>query len=372
MLFPTKTSDDQEETEAAVFQAMMDGPGNFLFHEHVKFLSDGLEKLPRSFSSLDASRPWFVFWASHALDLLDSFDEKKFPGQRVSTFLSKCQSLSGGFGGGPFQLPHLAPTYASVCAVVIANQPELVDRYATWKFILSLKSPSGGFRMHDGGETDMRGTYCAIAVASMLEILTPEITNGVAGYVLSCQTFEGGIAGDAGGLEAHGGYGYCGLAALGILSRHLGVDFFMNIRDRLQRMLWWVSQRQMTAEGGFNGRANKLVDSCYSFWQGASLVILRDLFIFAGLPVPTEPGNFYWCNAEALDKYVVSACQCETGGLRDKPGKSPDYYHSCYALSGLAVIKGKTHALYNVRPERLSIFRENLRKLPILGFSGHF
>jgi protein farnesyltransferase subunit beta len=24
------------------------------------------------------------------------------------------------------------------------------------------------------------------------------------------------------------------------------------------------------------------------------------------------------------------------GGLRDKPGKSPDYYHTCYCLSGLA------------------------------------
>lgn len=24
------------------------------------------------------------------------------------------------------------------------------------------------------------------------------------------------------------------------------------------------------------------------------------------------------------------------GGLRDKPGKPPDYYHSCYCLSGLA------------------------------------
>ena len=24
----------------------------------------------------------------------------------------------------------------------------------------------------------------------------------------------------------------------------------------------------MTVEGGFNGRTNKLVDGCYSFWQG--------------------------------------------------------------------------------------------------------
>jgi len=27
-------------------------------------------------------------------------------------------------------------------------------------------------------------------------------------------------------------------------------------------------------EGGFQGRTNKLVDSCYSFWQGAALAIV--------------------------------------------------------------------------------------------------
>ena len=30
-------------------------------------------------------------------------------------------------------------------------------------------------------------------------------------------------------------------------------------------------------------------------------------------------------------------CQMQHGGLRDKPGRSRDYYHTCYCLSGLAV-----------------------------------
>ncbi len=29
-------------------------------------------------------------------------------------------------------------------------------------------------------------------------------------------------------------------------------------------------------------------------------------------------------------------CQSSKGGLRDKPGKPVDYYHTCYCLSGLA------------------------------------
>ena len=30
-------------------------------------------------------------------------------------------------------------------------------------------------------------------------------------------------------------------------------------------------------------------------------------------------------------------CQCKTGGLRDKPGKGRDYYHTCYCISGASV-----------------------------------
>lgn len=39
----------------------------------------------------------------------------------------------------------------------------------------------------------------------------------------------------------------------------------------------------------------------------------------------------------SLQKYIIHCCQNnDYGGLRDKPGKSRDYYHSCYALSGLS------------------------------------
>lgn len=44
------------------------------------------------------------------------------------------------------------------------------------------------------------------------------------------------------------------------------------------------------------------------------------------------------CNQEALQRYITHCAQnAEGGGMRDKPGKSRDFYHSCYALSGLSV-----------------------------------
>ncbi len=64
------------------------------------------------FLGLDASRTWLCYWILHGLVLL----ERPFPAQpdrdSIITFLASCQDPEGGFGGGPYQLPHLAPTYA--------------------------------------------------------------------------------------------------------------------------------------------------------------------------------------------------------------------------------------------------------------------
>ncbi len=41
-------------------------------------------------------------------------------------------------------------------------------------------------------------------------------------------------------------------------------------------------------------------------------------------------------NLEALQLWLLKCCQAPRGGMRDKPGKPPDYYHTCYCLSGLS------------------------------------
>ena len=63
-----------------------------------------------------------------------------------------------------------------------------------------------------------RGSYCALASAKLLNILTPGLANGVAEFVVECQTYEGGIGGTP-FVEAHGGYTFCGLAATVLLGK---------------------------------------------------------------------------------------------------------------------------------------------------------
>jgi protein farnesyltransferase subunit beta len=51
--------------------------------------------------------------------------------------------------------------------------------------------------------------------------------------------------------------------------------------------------------------------------------------------------RFDGCLAGALQEYVLLAAQAPAGGLRDKPGKGPDAYHTCYNLSGLSSAQHK-------------------------------
>jgi len=230
--------------------------------------------------------------------------------------------------------------------------------------------------MHEDGEVDVRGTYCALSVARMLNLLTPELTAGAAEYIARCQTYEGGI-GAYPGNEAHGGYTFCGLAAMVIMNK---LDML-----NIPLMLSWVTQRQMELEGGFQGRTNKLVDSCYSFWQGALFPLLQgylqgqteclytSILEFLDSTQPANSGEWLF-DETGLQRYVLLACQELDGGFKDKPGKGRDYYHTCYALSGIAIMQHSdgfqpllalktTHPVHNIRAERVAKVIEYFKQL---------
>ncbi|KAG8384822.1 hypothetical protein BUALT_Bualt04G0158300 [Buddleja alternifolia] len=344
----------------------------------------------KPFCLLILSRPWLCYWIIHSIALLgDCVDDKLENG--AIDFLRRCQDPNGGYGGGPGQLPHLATTYAAVNSLItLGGHRSLssINRKKLHTFLLRMKDTSGGFRMHDGGEVDVRACYTAISVASVLNILDDSLVQNVGDYILSCQTYEGGIAGEP-GSEAHGGYTFCGLAAMVLINEVNRLD--------LPALINWVVFRQ-GVECGFQGRTNKLVDGCYSFWQGGVAVIVQRLHATVneqlGLPntfnydcrtdsdhdstnsdgeqcsegtsspvndinEPMQEGkadaspsvglNSYGYNfikrpigmrpifhSMALQQYIL-LCTQEEAGFRDKPGKRRDLYHTCYVLSGLSI-----------------------------------
>ncbi|XP_075282043.1 protein farnesyltransferase subunit beta isoform X4 [Opisthocomus hoazin] len=344
--------------------------------KHFHYLKRGLRQLTEAYECLDASRPWLCYWILHSLELLDEPIPQSVASD-VCQFLSHCQSPQGGFGGGPGQHPHLAPTYAAVNALCIIGTEEafgVIDRQKLLEYLRSLKQPDGSFLMHVGGEVDVRSAYCAAAVASLTNVLTPALFAGTAEWIARCQNWEGGIGGVP-GMEAHGGYTFCGVAALVILKKEHLLD--------LRSLLHWVTGRQMRFEGGFQGRCNKLVDGCYSFWQAGLLPLLhRALHAEGDAALSTSRWMF---DQSALQEYILLCCQCPAGGLLDKPGKSRDFYHTCYCLSGLAIAQHfgsgdlhrevvlgvpenrlqATHPVYNIAPEKVVRAAMHFLQLPV-------
>lgn len=211
--------------------------------EHMAYLLAGLGHLNQNYVSLDASRPWLCYWIVHSIETIGSATQ--LPAEQVEEivdFLRRCQhKLDGGFCGGPYpgQAAHLAPTYAAINALVTLGTEEAfraIDRPSLHRFLLSMKRPDGGFCMHDDGECDVRrsgpdppvggsrggcvrqvrGAYTAVAVASLCNVLDERLKTGTAEWIQRCQTYEGGI-GATPGEEAHGGYTFCGLAAMVLL-----------------------------------------------------------------------------------------------------------------------------------------------------------
>jgi len=420
--------------------------------KHSEYLTRALTlPLPPSYVSLDASRPWIIYWTLHSLDMLGSLPDEtalvnvvkaldscwedsvvyinatEIRNDAVLKDIVEAEATSGkyqgkiplpagGFGGNGGQIAHCAPTYAAVLALCIVysagvdtSAPSSTmalnllrskrQRLCAWYLSLRCDMPlltalsgtnntiSGersfmtAYRMHHDGEVDCRATYTMLAVAVLLNINSPLLFSArTADFVASCQTYEGGFGGEP-HSEAHGGYTFCAIAALKLLEeKRLSIapasvsgDLESERRVEIDRaaLRAWIARRQMSYEGGFAGRCNKLVDGCYSFWQGGAMAVL-DIWSNGSEGEDSRTDGIFddLCfDREKLQRYILLCAQDVNGGLRDKPSKPRDFYHSCYNLSGLSVTQhclsnslgdsvaanaiGETHPVLNIRVERV-------------------
>lgn len=243
----------------------------------------------------------------------------------------------------------------------------VIDRPALRGFLLRLKQADGSFLMHDQGEVDVRGSYCAMAVASLCGLLdnddgdddVNELTRNVAEFIGQCQTYEGGV-GATPWNEAHGGYTYCGVATIALLKRWDVLD--------MPALLRWLVNRQMPVEGGFNGRTNKLVDGCYSFWQTAVFPLVgEELLKRRAIDENNDKGDTgsvsMMLDTEALYRYTMDCTEKQTGGFTDRYDRTADYYHTCYGLSGLSLaVHAPTGEGDRALPQSLRILKKQLNK----------
>ncbi|KAJ6602477.1 terpenoid cyclases/Protein prenyltransferase [Mycena vulgaris] len=382
--FPTSTSATQSETEKILLEHLPTA-GNkaaATLHKnaHMQFLVRNMvQGFPARYTSQDASQPWLMYWTLQAFSVLQVGLDPGNKQKAVDTIMA-WQHPDGGFGGGPKQAAHLLPTYAAVCALAIAGRPgegggwDQIDRQKMYNFFMSLKQPDGSFLVARHSEVDVRGIYCLLVTATLLDIITPELVQGTAAFVASCQTYEGGFSSASQPYyapasspaapptlletprpalgEAHGGYTFCALASWVMLQPFLPSTAQPKINKK-SLVRWLVQMQGGPVElGGFKGRTNKLVDGCYSWWVGGAFALLESIGInpaaVTAAPNPQPEKEADWddvddslLNRKALQEYILYAGQHPVGGLRDKPPKNADAYHTLYCLAGLSSAQHK-------------------------------
>jgi len=231
-------------------------------------------------------------------------------------------SLSTSSGSSAYELleGHLAMAYVSLAILItLGDDLARVDKTSLVAGMRHHQQPNGSFSatLH-GSECDTRFVYCACAVSYILDDWSGVDRDAATSYILSCVSYEGGIALTP-GAEAHGGSTYCGTAALVLMDR---LDALGSAG--VEALSTWCQQRQI---GGYQGRTNKEPDSCYSFWIGATLQLL---------------GAFHDTDLASTLVFLLSTvggCQNPhpSGGFCKTPESYPDVLHSFYSVCWLAM-----------------------------------
>lgn len=244
--------------------------------------------------------------------------------QSALTQYIRCRiSSSGFFTDALYDCPHLINNYGfinGIACIATEEAYQLIDQHKIYDTLLSLKLPNGAFLTAKGMEYDLRSTFCALMIADSINILTPELTSGTLDYVLSCFNYDGGF-GPLPNNESHGGYVFSGISSLAILGKLDSID--------LSKCAQWIANRQSQFSGGFDGRPNKLYDSCYSWWIGTAASIISK-----HLNIPP-----FW-NTKGIHECLLRACQDERGGFCDHPPNGRNNFHDTFSVAGLQICGG--------------------------------
>ncbi|XP_077923733.1 geranylgeranyl transferase type-1 subunit beta isoform X1 [Halichoerus grypus] len=231
----------------------------------------------------------------------------------------------------PYDSGHIAMTYTGLsCLVILGDDLSRVNKEACLAGLRALQLEDGSFcAVPEGSENDMRFVYCASCICYMLNNWSGMDMKKAINYIRRSMSYDNGLAQGA-GLESHGGSTFCGIASLCLMGK-LEEVFSEKELNRIKR---WCIMRQ---QNGYHGRPNKPVDTCYSFWVGATLKLLK---------------IFQYTNFEKNRNYILSTQDRLVGGFAKWPDSHPDALHAYFGICGLSLMEEsgicKVHPALNV------------------------
>jgi len=303
----------------------------FLLERHGAYFKENMKSLPSFYATMDSNRLTLLYFCVSGLDLLGMLDTvDKDSIVRYVYSLQSDYPDRGGFYGYPTvdfgseeqnkcnNQPHIANTYVALAMLLILGDDlSRVRREAIAHTLRKWQLPDGSFCCVHGfssldSESDIRFVYCAAVICHVLDLWDAIDVELMFGFIIASQSYDRGF-GMGPGTEAHGGCTYCALASLAMMGRLADLD------GRVELLDWCVKRQHL----GFQGRIEKPMDSCYSFWVGASLRLL---------------GAHIFLEAESC---IVFLKQCEfmsTGGFQKLPeSRAPDLLHSYFSVAGLSL-----------------------------------
>ncbi|XP_061673448.1 geranylgeranyl transferase type-1 subunit beta isoform X2 [Syngnathoides biaculeatus] len=337
---------------------------DFLRDRHVRFFQRTLQILPERYASLETTRLTLIFFALSGLDVLDALDVidsnvmiewiyslQVLPTEDQSN-LSRC-----GFRGSshigipystkgpgvlhPYDSGHVAMTYTGLCSLLILGDDlSRVNKQACLAGLRALQLDDGSFyAVPEGSENDIRFIYCAASICYMLDDWSGMDIQKAIEYIRSSLSYDSGF-GQGAGRESHGGWTYCAIASLCLMGR---LEEALS-RHELDRICRWCIMRQ---QSGFHGRPNKPVDTCYSFWVGATLELLD---------------VFQYTNFDKNRTFILSTQDRLVGGFAKWPDTHPDPLHAYLGLCGLSLMGEaslrKVHPALNITQRAFERLRQ--------------
>ncbi|KIM78421.1 hypothetical protein PILCRDRAFT_793478 [Piloderma croceum F 1598] len=307
---------------------------------HAQHCKICLQGLPSSQVDVDSARLALAFYCLGSLDLLNSLESRTndFERQDWREWIWE-QHTQGRYGTGfkpssymtpshnldnytEFDAPHMITTYTALLSLsILKDDFSRLDRPGLLKFLRACQKDDGSFYTEpgQGGDSDIRTTYCAFAISSMLDDWSGIDVDRAIPYITACRTYEGGY-GQSPFCEAQGGTTYCALASLYLAPSSSPIRGEpLTAQQRRQTIRWLVHNQGQS--GGFHGRTEKEADACYCFWCGASLELLgaKDLV-----------------TTSALASFLAR-CQFKFGGIAKSPGEHPDPYHTYLSLAAISI-----------------------------------
>ncbi|KAL4930622.1 protein geranylgeranyltransferase type I subunit CDC43 [Aspergillus undulatus] len=197
---------------------------------------------------------------------------------KLVSFIELCQAYDGGMAEGPYCEAHSGHTY---CAI---NTLTFLDRLSNGSTRAPLISPG-----------------------------SPQF-EALVRWLVARQTHELGDDEEDEAAGVPNENDAQNLAkAVDKLSLDEGIDALPATQPPSEESLQWA---------GFNGRCNKYADTCYSFWNGATLDML---------------GKLSMVDAERNRRYLLQKTQHFVGGFGKGVGELPDLLHSYFGMVSLAI-----------------------------------